>query len=583
MRFNDKRVLVLLFIFCYGILFSQEKNYSDYYEIRKKYENFNENDSKAFEHLNHYIVKARKEKNYAQLVQGYRDAIFYSSLASNKLKYADSVIFASKLSKNDALMSEAYLTKGIVYYFHYKKYKPALDEYLSAYQYSKNTDDSFLKHSILYHIGVVKSYLGYSDEALIHFNETSAYFELKTKEKIHPNLIYNNKRGYYNSLHQMIVCNRNLQQYKDSDSLINLGISYTKDIKDYKQEYGYFLKEKGIEEYRNKEFKKSLLSLNQAVNSISHVNDFAWITTDYFYIGKSYLSMKDEKKAVLYFQKVDSIFQKHNFILPELRENYELLINQYKKLDDTEKELYYTKQLLKADKIISRDFTYLSSKIHKEYDTKALEEEKAKLERTTSFGIWIIAGLIFIAIVLFIIVIIKLRKEKEIKIQYKILEEKILNKNKETNDYSISNPVKEIVTYSVSGIDVNIVNDILAKLEKFERNNEFTKSGLTLNKLAAKFNTNSNYLSQVINENKGINFNRYLGELRINYITNKLYNDKKYLNYKIETLAEECGIASRTNFSNLFQEINGIRPTDFIKKRNEDLEKPNDLSMLDPI
>nr|WP_252730327.1 AraC family transcriptional regulator [Chryseobacterium indologenes] len=44
------------------------------------------------------------------------------------------------------------------------------------------------------------------------------------------------------------------------------------------------------------------------------------------------------------------------------------------------------------------------------------------------------------------------------------------------------------------------------------------------------------------------------------------------MNYKIETLAEECGIASRTNFSNLFREINGMRPTDFIKKRRKDID-----------
>ncbi|WPC12002.1 AraC family transcriptional regulator [Riemerella anatipestifer] len=96
---------------------------------------------------------------------------------------------------------------------------------------------------------------------------------------------------------------------------------------------------------------------------------------------------------------------------------------------------------------------------------------------------------------------------------------------------------------------------------------------MTLSKLSKKFNTNSKYLSQVISETRHTNFNRYISELRINYITHLLFNDKRYLNYTIESLAEKCGIQSRQNFSDLFLEINGIRPTDFIKKRKSQLNK----------
>lgn len=61
--------------------------------------------------------------------------------------------------------------------------------------------------------------------------------------------------------------------------------------------------------------------------------------------------------------------------------------------------------------------------------------------------------------------------------------------------------------------------------------------------------------------------------MRINYITQKLYNDREYLKYTVETLAEKCGMASRQNFSDLFQEINGIRPTDFVKQRKKEMEE----------
>ncbi|HAO27355.1 MAG TPA: AraC family transcriptional regulator, partial [Chryseobacterium indologenes] len=116
------------------------------------------------------------------------------------------------------------------------------------------------------------------------------------------------------------------------------------------------------------------------------------------------------------------------------------------------------------------------------------------------------------------------------------MEQKILDKAKEE---MMPEPSKTKEGYKFD-LDKNIINDIFLKLKNFEDKEEFLESGLTLNKLATRFDTNSSYLSQVINEYKGTNFNRYLGELRIHYITKKLYEDKKFLNYKSESLAEEC-------------------------------------------
>ena len=138
----------------------------------------------------------------------------------------------------------------------------------------------------------------------------------------------------------------------------------------------------------------------------------------------------------------------------------------------------------------------------------------------------------------------------------------------------------EIIPSAKSNLNEKTFNDVLKKLERFEKKLEFTEKGLTLNKLAKKFDTNSNYLSQVISEKRNINYNKYLSELRINYITQKLYNDKEYLKLTVEALAEKSGIASRQNFSDLFFEINKIRPTDFIKLRKKELEKKDGISAV---
>lgn len=106
---------------------------------------------------------------------------------------------------------------------------------------------------------------------------------------------------------------------------------------------------------------------------------------------------------------------------------------------------------------------------------------------------------------------------------------------------------------------------LLEKLSKFEKSNKFTNPNLTIQTLAKSLDTNTKYLSEVINRNKNANFNQYLNELRIGYIIGKMKEDPKYLNYKIYYLAKESGFASQNTFSTVFKAATGISPLSFIK------------------
>jgi len=561
-----KKLLFLLFSGFFNFLLSQEASL-DYYQIRKKYENLEENNSQAFPSLHAYINKAKKEKNYEKLVQGYKDGVFYSYLNEDKLKYADSIVWAAGQSKDGDLKITAYLEKGIVYYYHYKKYQLALNEYLKAYEYSKKTQNNYLKFQNLYHIGVVKSYLGYYEEASVIFRQCIDYYKKVSESDIHPNLIYNNKKGYLNSLHQLVICERHLEKFKEAGQNINRGLAEAGNNPDYAQEKAYFLLSKGISEYKDTQYQLALSDLKQSLPSIKKSRDFARLSVNYFYIGKSYLDLKNPEKSIIYFKKVDSIFQKNQFILPELRENYEILINHSKKESNKEQQLHYTSQLLKADSIISKDFIYLSSKIHKEYDTQTLLDEKNELQKINYLGIVVITVLLIWAIGLVTLLTRRHKKAKDIQQKYILIEEKFAEQQHPDAEAVLPTQEKKV------SLNEGKVEELLGKLKTFEEKGEFIQKGLTMGKLATQLGTNSNYLSQVINEHKGVNFNKYLSEMRIRYITNLLFEDPKYLKYGIEGLAQECGIASRQNFSDLFFEINGIRPTDFIKKRKQELDQ----------
>jgi len=571
LKFEMKNFFFIIFVLFFGFVFSKDINPKSYEDLRKGYESYSENDIRAFSYINPYIQKAKREKKYPELFQAYRDAVFYSKSVDKKIKYADSCLDAAYKSTSEDRISTAYVLKGSIYYAKMKKYKPALDEYLMAYKYSKNTGDLYLKNKVSYHLGVVKNYLGYNDEALDLFRECVNFFETEANNtKAHKFQIFNNQKGYLNSLHQMIICYRNKKDFAKVDSLVNIGLLKTFNEPDFSQERGYFLKSKGLSEFSNSKYESSIDYLTQSLDLMRE--DFAWKSVDYFYIGKSYLALKKEDLAISNFKKIDSIFTKQEFLLPELRENYELLINYYKGKNDAQQQLYYTTQLLKADSIISRDFAYLSPKVHREYDTNALLEEKGKLEKVNIWGGVFIILLAGLATFLIITLFKKFKKEKDILQKYFVLQDKLQTHNytRPENSVAVVNNT-ENNDDKRSHIAETIKEELLHKLKVFEEKKQFTQKGLTIQKLATQLDTNSNYLSHVINDNKGMNFNKYLGDLRIRHITQLLFEKNIYLNYTIDTLAKECGIASRQNFSDLFFEINGIRPTDFIRNRKKEI------------
>lgn len=559
----------LLFCFCTLLFFQFEKikAQKSYEELEKTYERFDENDEKALQYVNLYLSKAKKENNYAELKQAYEDFSYYSADKKSKLKYADSALVAAKKTNDYDLVASAYLYKGSIYYFYDRNYRAALSEYLTAYKFSKNGKDDYLKYKVLYQMGLVKSYLGYYDEAIEHFKDCISYFEPKTREKLHPNIIYNSSKGYLNSLHQIAVCYRHIKNYRKVDSIINVGLKFSK-IEEFPTEKAYLTKCKGIFAYNNRNYNSAILLLQKSLPILDKDDDFYWSSVSDFYIGKSYLALGQENIAIKQFEKVDSIFQKRKYIVPELLENYNLLIKFYRDKKDFERELEYSKKLLITDSILNKEFNYLSAKIHKNYDRQILEESKNKLETHNRWGLRTIAILIIILVVIAFLAWKYYKNGKYIKLKYLELEKKL-----QQQTASASLLYQEISTYGKSVLNKDIFTELQQKLEKFENNNEFNEKGLSLTLLAEKLDTNTSYLSQYINDVKEMNFNRYLSKLRINYITQLMYNDSYYLKLSIQGLADECGIASRQNFSDLFQEINGIRPTDFIKQRKKELEE----------
>ncbi|MDR6368941.1 tetratricopeptide (TPR) repeat protein [Chryseobacterium bernardetii] len=121
---------------------------------------------------------------------------------------------------------------------------------------------------------------------------------------------------------------------------------------------------------------------------------------------------------------------------------------------------------------------------------------------------------------------------------------------------------------------------LLELLEEFEKGDLYNNKGMSLSFLAGELNTNTKYLSYVINQHKNADFKTYINRLRINYIVDKLINDEKYRQYKISILADECGFSSHSKFAAVFKAVTDYSPSAYIKYL--DAEKQSDKNVHFP-
>lgn len=111
---------------------------------------------------------------------------------------------------------------------------------------------------------------------------------------------------------------------------------------------------------------------------------------------------------------------------------------------------------------------------------------------------------------------------------------------------------------------------LLELLHDFEKGTLYNNKNMSLPFLAGELNTNTKYLSYIINQHKSSDFKTYINRLRINYIVNKLINEEKYRQYKISILADECGFSSHSKFAAVFKLVTDYSPSAYIKLLDSD-------------
>ncbi|OXG09656.1 tetratricopeptide repeat protein [Flavobacterium araucananum] len=508
-----------------------------------------EDKAKQAHYLQYFLNKAKIDQNSEEIVNGYKNYIFYLP-EKLKLVYADSMIHSAKKANDNALIGASYLSKGIVYYGQ-KKHKYALDNYLIADNYISKTNDKYLIYKVKYNIAHIKYYLGFYDEAISLFNECIDYF----KE--------NNTRAYLNSLHSLGLCYNRIGNYGLCSEINENGIQEGIRL-DNNEMKEYFIHSEGVNQYFKNNYTTAIKKISATIPTINKNKDFANESVGYFYIGKSYWNLHNREMALQYFFKVDKIFDDKEYIRPDMRQNYELIIKYYKSKKDLNKQLYYIEKLLKADSVLDNRFRYLSGRVRKVYDTKVLLKEKQDIEdlfNKRKYNDFIFTGIV---VLFFLIVSFITYRHITNKNIYRKKFEELMAKNEAAPKTEVKNGDN-----GIGNINKDTVADILKQLEKFEKDKKFLAKDLTSAKLASIFNSNPKYLSMIIYQYRGKKFVKYIADLKIDYLIKLLKEDAKIRKYSNSALAEEVGFSSTKTFTQAFFAEAGCPTSYFIGELNK--------------
>ncbi len=534
-----------------------------YDELHDRYFDNENNKSKQLEYATTYLAKANAENiNIRKAKANYQFALlYYDSNPSKAIKYLDNVIKYSLNSNDKYFPAAAYCEKADLLRRQFK-FKEAMANYNLAEKVALKVNIDFY-YNVRDYIATTKSEdLGEYNDALLIYKECFKHY--KTKDVRDPKYA----RYYQNIIFGIADCYKSLNN-TDSTSYYNR-LGYQESTITNNEEFRHlFILNEGANEVLKKNYKAAIDSIKKALPKMILFKNVVNTLASYYYIGKAFDGIGNKEQAVVSFIKVDSIYNKTKEISTEFIDGYPYLINYYKKNGDKINQLKYITAYMAIDSTLQNNYKQWNKLISKEYDTPHLFAEKEavilSLKNDNRQFYW---GLTILVLIVIVISIFGFYQQK-LKKRYKTQFEKIVNASH--NDVIDSKPKEiECEEKSINKIDIGIADDlvtqILEKLHQFEIEKGYLESNLTIQMLSTTFETNSKYMSKIINVYKEKSFIQYINDLRIEFAIAKLQNDRKLTNYTIQALAQEFGFNSAESFSVAFYKNAKIKPTYFIKE-----------------
>ena len=569
------KFLVLLFSFSLNINANEidNKTFVIYQNQIKKYLNTDVNKSidygkKILKNSTHPIHTA-----YAHSVL----AVLYRDVNQNKLSdyhfEQSSKALQTKDDSSFAMANQAQSFNFIGIYYNYKAdFTNALKYYFKAKTLALKVEDMMLVNKLNQNIAIIKSEIGFYEEALRLYRESELNLNKFKK-------LYNEKDfQYYKSLlnynmamdyeHLFVKKNRNIHYLDSSEISFKKALLVSDEHLEIKMNalnnLGniYYFRKNLIDAKKHYLLVHSLAKNNpQMVSHLYYSN---------YNLGLVAFEEKDFEKSIFYFEKVLKLFQANETLkINEFIDANLKLSKIYGELNQMEQSNRYLdvyKKLLEKHQLKENqnqlDVNYLFG----------VKEEQTELNKTKNESnirnFWIIT--LVLLLFLFIIIYLKLAvspKKTEEKKDSETNENSILD-NSFDDQQELQNTTKEQKVISLN-ISIEQEKEILKGLKSLIDSKKYLSKEFNQQYVSKRIKTNTSYLSYVVNKHHGKSFSNYYNELRINYVIEQIYSNTRFREYTTQAIAESAGFKNADSFTTSFKKKTGKTPFQFIKEVKE--------------
>lgn len=134
---------------------------------------------------------------------------------------------------------------------------------------------------------------------------------------------------------------------------------------------------------------------------------------------------------------------------------------------------------------------------------------------------------------------------------------------KEEEELPLMGLSQKYASSSLKGLEeVKLYFKLKVLLEKEEL---YLDPNLTLKNVADRLATNTKYLSQVVNNHSGKNFQHFINSYRVEESKTQIM-DSNNKNFTLYGIALQCGFKNKSTFYKVFKEITGNTPREFQKQ-----------------
>ncbi len=520
-----------------------------------------------------YLERARREGDTIKMARGY-DRLARIFSPKKNIFFADSIIELTKKIDNITYPGLAYLMKGVNYEL-MENIELEYENFLMAYSFAMKRNNITHKVFVLDRMATTQATFGDKNRALLLQKERDSI--VNTKEFYDENFEETREENrdmamqyYVNekilSQRCFVYCYLMLKKYDKAKSHLDSlkqHLDLFVDGYSYKWHKMWFLDASMELNYYSRNFKSAL----EYSDSIVTTFDREEVTNSSFkniflFKGLSWIGLKEQQKGIEHLLKADSIFKLDTIDVNLVNDRllYEKLNTYYDGAQRRKKKIEFLNRLIYFDSIHKRNYAYFEPKYIREIETPRLLEEKQHLidsleeKDKRNKALVLGAGILLFTALGFL--------------GYYYRRQKLFRKRFEA---LVNNEVSKQHALPIEGnetsldISPEIVSHIMEGLEKFERDKKFTNPTLNLNVLAKEMDTNSNYLSRVVNYKMGKGFSSYINDLRLEYCIGHLLPQELYRKFTIKAIAEECGYKNAESFSRGFFKKYGIYPSYYIK------------------